>query len=46
MKTSYSIGEFPKVTGLSVKTLPFHQEKGILVPGSVDENVREQIKSS
>jgi len=36
MKTSYSIGEFSQVTGLSVKTLRFYHEKGILVPSSVD----------
>lgn len=38
MKTSYSIGEFSQVTGLSVKTLRFYHEKGILVPSSVDES--------
>jgi DNA-binding transcriptional MerR regulator/effector-binding domain-containing protein len=37
MKTAYSIGEFSTVTGLSVKTLRFYHEKGILVPSSVDE---------
>ena len=37
MKTTYSIGEFSKVTGLSVKTLRFYHEKGILVPSSVDD---------
>src|SRR5262245_4190712 len=37
MKTSYSIGEFSQVTGLSVKTLRFYHEKGILVPSSVDQ---------
>ena len=37
MKTSYSIGEFSKVTGLSVKTLRFYHEKGILAPSSVDD---------
>ena len=37
MKTSYSIGEFSTITGLSVKTLRFYHEKGILVPSSVDE---------
>jgi DNA-binding transcriptional MerR regulator/effector-binding domain-containing protein len=36
MKTSYSIGEFSQVTGLSVKTLRFYHEQGILVPSSVD----------
>jgi DNA-binding transcriptional MerR regulator/effector-binding domain-containing protein len=37
MKTSYGIGEFSQVTGLSPKTLRFYHEKGILVPSSVDE---------
>jgi len=37
MKNSFSIGEFSQVTGLSVKTLRFYHEKGILVPSSVDE---------
>jgi DNA-binding transcriptional MerR regulator len=38
MKSSYSIGEFSQVTGLSVKTLRFYHEKGILLPSSVDES--------
>ena len=33
----YSIGEFSKSTGLSVKTLRFYYEKGIFVPSSVDD---------
>jgi DNA-binding transcriptional MerR regulator/effector-binding domain-containing protein len=37
MKHSFSIGEFSQITGLSVKTLRFYHEKGILVPSSVDE---------
>lgn len=37
MKTSYSIGAFSQVTGLSVKTLRFYHERGILLPSSVDE---------
>jgi DNA-binding transcriptional MerR regulator len=37
MKTSFSIGEFSQVTGLSVKTLRFYHERGILVPSSVDQ---------
>jgi DNA-binding transcriptional MerR regulator/effector-binding domain-containing protein len=36
MKTSYSIGEFSQITGLSVKTLRFYHEKGILLPSEVD----------
>ena len=34
----FSVGEFSKVTGLSVKTLRFYHEKGILVPTRVDES--------
>ena len=37
MKTTYRIGEFSQITGLSVKTLRFYHERGILVPSSVDE---------
>ena len=37
MKTSYSIGEFSQVTGLSIKTLRFYHERGILLPSSVDD---------
>ena len=37
MKTSYSIGEFSQITGLSAKTLRFYHERGILVPTSVDQ---------
>jgi DNA-binding transcriptional MerR regulator/effector-binding domain-containing protein len=37
MNTSYSIGEFSQITGLSVKTLRFYHEKGLLVPTSIDE---------
>src|ERR1051325_11446982 len=37
MKTSYSIGEFSTITGLSVKTLRFYHEKEVLIPTSVDE---------
>lgn len=33
----YSIGEFSRITGLSVKTLRFYHEKGILVPPCIDE---------
>ncbi|MEW6305075.1 MAG: MerR family transcriptional regulator [Verrucomicrobiota bacterium] len=32
----FSIGEFSKITGLSVKTLRFYHEKGLLVPTVVD----------
>jgi DNA-binding transcriptional MerR regulator len=33
----FAVGEFSKVTGLSVKTLRFYHEKGILHPTRVDE---------
>jgi DNA-binding transcriptional MerR regulator len=33
----YSIGEFSRITGLSVKTLRFYHEEGLLVPSCVDE---------
>jgi DNA-binding transcriptional MerR regulator/effector-binding domain-containing protein len=36
MKTSYNIGEFSQITGLSAKTLRFYHEKRILTPTSVD----------
>ena len=38
MKTSHSIGEFSQITGLSVKTLRFYHEKGLLAPSSIDES--------
>ena len=34
----FSVGEFSKITGLSVKTLRFYHEKGILMPSRVDES--------
>ena len=37
MKSSYSIGQFSQITGLSPKTLRFYHEKGVLVPTSVDD---------
>ena len=37
MKTPFSIGEFSQVAGVSVKTLRFYHEKGILIPSSVDQ---------
>ncbi|MEX0713876.1 MAG: MerR family DNA-binding transcriptional regulator [Pirellulales bacterium] len=33
----FSIGEFSKITGLTVKTLRFYHEQGLLVPSCVDE---------
>src|SRR5688572_20076473 len=32
----FSIGEFSKITGLSVKTLRFYHEQGLLAPARVD----------
>jgi DNA-binding transcriptional MerR regulator len=34
----FSVGEFSKITGLSVKTLRFYHEKGILMPTRIDES--------
>lgn len=33
----FSIGEFSKITGLTVKTLRFYHEQGLLVPTCVDD---------
>ncbi len=33
----FSIGEFSKITGFSVKTLRFYHEKGVLAPSCVDD---------
>src|SRR5207253_7205644 len=33
----FTIGEFSKVTGLTVKTLRFYHERGLLIPALVDE---------
>ena len=33
----FSIGEFSKITGLTVKTLRFYHEQGLLVPSPIDE---------
>jgi len=33
----FTIGEFSKVSGLSIKTLRFYHEEGLLVPTSIDE---------
>ncbi len=33
----YTIGEFSKITGLSVKTLRFYHEEGLLVPSAIDD---------
>ncbi|MEX2120445.1 MAG: MerR family DNA-binding transcriptional regulator [Pirellulales bacterium] len=34
---AFSIGEFSKITGLTVKTLRFYHEQGLLVPSCVGE---------
>jgi DNA-binding transcriptional MerR regulator/effector-binding domain-containing protein len=33
----FTIGEFSKITGLTVKTLRFYHEQGLLIPTTVDE---------
>ena len=33
----FSIGEFSKITGLSVKTLRFYHEEGVLTPTAIDD---------
>jgi DNA-binding transcriptional MerR regulator len=33
----YSIGEFSRITGLSIKTLRFYHEQGLIVPVHVDD---------
>jgi len=37
LRPLYSIGEFSKVTGMSVKALRFYHEQGLLKPSFVDE---------
>jgi DNA-binding transcriptional MerR regulator len=32
----YTIGEFSRITGLTVKTLRFYHEEGLLEPASID----------
>ncbi len=34
----FTIGEFSKITGLTVKTLRFYHERGLLVPAQVDQS--------
>ena len=33
----FTIGEFSKISGLTVKTLRFYHDEGILVPRSIDD---------
>ena len=33
----FSIGEFSKITGLTIKTLRFYHDRGVLLPAWVDE---------
>ncbi len=35
-KAAYSIGEFSKLSGLTVKTLRFYHERGLLEPAAID----------
>ena len=34
----FTIGEFSKITGLTVKTLRFYHEKELLVPAAIDHS--------
>src|SRR5262245_10081207 len=34
----FTIGEFSRITGLTVKTLRFYHEEGLLLPTSIDED--------
>ena len=34
----YSIGEFSRISGISVKALRLYHEKGLLLPAHVDES--------
>ena len=36
----YSIGEFSKITGLSVKTLRYYHDRELLIPSYVDDSSR------
>jgi DNA-binding transcriptional MerR regulator len=36
-RSLYSVGEFSKVTGLTVKTLRFYHQEGVLIPTAIDE---------
>jgi DNA-binding transcriptional MerR regulator/effector-binding domain-containing protein len=36
-RAMFTIGEFSKITGLSVKTLRFYQEEGLLAPTAIDD---------
>jgi DNA-binding transcriptional MerR regulator len=33
----YTIGDFSKITGLTIKTLRFYHEQGLLIPSAVDD---------
>ena len=33
----YTIGDFSKITGLTVKTLRFYHEQGLLIPSAIDD---------
>jgi len=37
----FTIGEFSKITGLTVKTLRFYHEQGLLIPTSVERRKRD-----
>ena len=35
-RSLYAIGEFSKITGLTVKALRFYDEQGVLAPSAID----------
>lgn len=41
----YSIGEFSKITSITIKALRHYHEKGLLIPSSVDANTRYRYYS-
>ena len=41
----FTIGEFSKISGLTVKALRFYHEEGVLIPSFVDPQNRIDIAS-
>ncbi|MBN1962758.1 MAG: MerR family DNA-binding transcriptional regulator [Deltaproteobacteria bacterium] len=42
----YSIGEFSRITGISIKALRFYHEKQILIPAVIDEQTNYRYYNS
>jgi DNA-binding transcriptional MerR regulator len=42
----FSIGEFSRITGLSIKALRLYHEKGILIPGHIDPSTNYRYYDS